>query len=187
VVSKLQYIETGASCVTITSMDLQYPVGKFAWPGSISGSERNALIEEIAATPAKMRAAVAGLSDAQLDTPYRPGGWTARQVVHHIADSHMNAYIRTKLALTESEPTIKAYDQDTWAMLPDATLPVEVSLNILDGVHQRWVVVLRSLSEKDLARTFVHPEIGPMALDKNVALYAWHGRHHIGHVLSVRS
>ena len=167
-------------------MDLQYPVGKFQWPGPISGGERNALIDEIAATPAKVRAAVAGLSDAQLDKPYRSGGWTARQVVHHMADSHMNSYIRTKLALTESEPTIKPYEQDLWATLPDSTLPVEVSLNILDGLHQRWVVLLRSLSEEDFARPFVHPEFGPMILDKNVALYAWHGRHHTGHILSVR-
>jgi len=166
-------------------MDLQYPVGRFQWPGSITGGARNALIDEIAATPGKVRAAVAGLSDAQLDTPYRPGGWTARQVVHHMADSHMNSYIRTKLALTESEPTIKPYDQDRWAVLPDSTLPVEVSLNILDGLHHRWVVLLRSLSEEDFARTFVHPELGPMVLDKNIALYAWHGRHHTGHILSV--
>lgn len=167
-------------------MDLQYPVGKFQWPGSLTAGERNALIDEIAATPGKVRAAVAGLSDAQLDTPYRPGGWTARQVVHHMADSHMNSYIRTKLALTESEPTIKPYEQDLWAKLPDSTLPVEVSLNILDGLHQRWVVLLRSLSEEDFARTFVHPELGPMVLDKNIALYAWHGRHHTAHILSVR-
>jgi hypothetical protein len=167
-------------------MDLQYPVGTFQWPGSLTGGERKALIDEIEATPGKVRSAVAGLSDAQLDTPYRPGGWTPRQVVHHMADSHMNSYIRTKLALTESGPAIKPYDQDRWVMLPDSALPVEVSLKILDGLHRRWVVLLRALSEEDFARTFVHPELGPMILDKNIALYAWHGRHHTAHILSVR-
>ncbi len=167
-------------------MDLQYPVGKFQWSGPITAADRNALIDEIAATPAKVRAAVAGLSDARLDTPYRPGGWTARQVVHHIADSHMNSYIRTKLALTETDPTIKPYDEKLWAVLPDSKLPVDVSLNILDGVHHRWVVVLRSLSGHDFERPFVHPHLGPMTLDKNVALYAWHGRHHTAHILAVR-
>lgn len=167
-------------------MDLQYPVGKFQWSGPLTTSHRNALIDEIAVTPGKVRAAVAGLSDGQLDTPYRPGGWTARQVVHHMADSHMNSYIRTKLALTETEPTIKPYDQDRWAVLADSNLPVEVSLNILDGLHQRWVNLLRSLSQRDFARPFVHPELGPMTLDSNIALYAWHGRHHTAHILSVR-
>ena len=169
----------------MTSMDLQYPVGKFEWPGSLNATQRNALIDEIEATPGKVRAAVAGLSQAQLDSPYRPGGWTPRQVVHHMADSHMNSYIRTKLALTEAEPTIKPYDQDRWVMLPDSNLPVDVSLNILDGLHHRWVVLLRSLAEQDFARTFVHPELGPMILDKNIALYAWHGRHHTAHIMSI--
>lgn len=166
-------------------MDLQYPVGKFVRPGPLAAAERSALIDQIAATPANVRAAVARLTEAQLDKPYRPGGWTARQVVHHLADSHMNSYIRCKLALTESEPTIKPYDQDAWSTLADMALPVGLSLDILDGMHQRWVVLLRSLSDEDFARRFVHPELGPLRLDQNLALYAWHGRHHTGHILSI--
>jgi uncharacterized damage-inducible protein DinB len=168
-------------------MDLQYPVGKFQWSGQkLTGAERNSLINEIETAPANIRAAAAGMSEAQLDTPYRPGGWTARQVIHHVADSHMNAFIRFKLAVTEPEPTIKPYDQDSWSRLPDMSAPIDVSLNILDGLHHRWVLVLRSLSEEDFAKTFVHPELGKVPLDKNLALYAWHGRHHTGHVQSVR-
>jgi len=168
-------------------MDLQYPVGRFQWSGQkLTSAERNSFINDIEAAPAKIRAAAAGMSEAQLDTPYRPGGWTARQVIHHVADSHMNAFIRFKLAVTEAEPIIKPYDQDSWASLPDMSAPIGVSLNILDGLHHRWVLVLRSLSEEDFAKTFVHPELGKVSLDKNLALYAWHGRHHTGHVHSVR-
>ncbi len=166
-------------------MDLQYPVGKFQWTGALTAGERDALIDEIEATPAKLRAAVAGLSEAQLDIPYRPGGWTVRQVVHHLADSHMNSYIRFKLALTESEPAIKGYDQDLWAALPDTKGPIDVSLSLLDALHRRWVLLLRSLWPEDFARTLVHSEDGNVSLDRNLALYAWHGRHHIGHITSV--
>lgn len=166
-------------------MDLQYPVGNFQWTGALTGAERDALIDEIEATPARLRAAVEGLSEAQLDTPYRPGGWTVRQVVHHLADSHMNSYIRFKLALTESEPAIKGYDQDLWATLPDTKGPVDVSLNLLDALHRRWVLLLRALSPEDFAKTLVHSEDGKVSLDRNLALYAWHGRHHTGHIRSV--
>jgi uncharacterized damage-inducible protein DinB len=134
-----------------------------------------------------MRTAVQGLSDEQLNTPYRPEGWTVRQVVHHVPESHLNSYIRFKLAITEDEPTIKPYFEDRWAKLDDAnTAPVELSLNLLDALHERWVWFLRSLKEGDFQRTFRHPEMGTVSLDKNIALYAWHGRHHVAHVTSLR-
>jgi uncharacterized damage-inducible protein DinB len=134
-----------------------------------------------------LRAALRGLSDQQLDTPYRDGGWTLRQLAHHVPDSHMNAYIRCKLALTEYEPTIKPYMEDLWAELPDAKqAPIEMSLALLDSLHQRWMLMLRKLTEADFTRTFLHPELGAMSLEKNVALYAWHGRHHVAHVTSLR-
>ena len=167
-------------------MDLSYPVGKFVWPAELSFSDTQVLIAQIEAAPEKLRAAVAGLTDEQLDTPYRPGGWTVRQVVHHVFDSHVNSYIRMKLALTEDNPVIKPYDQDRWALLPDSKEPVEVSLAMIDGMHRRWVVVLRSLTEQQMGLTFRHPELGPVRLDKNIALYAWHGRHHVGHITSLR-
>ena len=134
-----------------------------------------------------MRAAVAGLTPEQLDTPYRPGGWTVRQVVHHVPDSHINSYVRFKLALTEEEPTIKPYDEARWAKLADtATTPVEVSLTLLDSLHSRWVPLLQSLTEADFARQFRHPELGMVRLDRNLALYAWHGKHHVAHITSLR-
>ena len=167
-------------------MDLQYPVGKFHWSGAITPAGRNPLIDEIESAPAQSRAAVAGMTEAQLDTPYRPGGWTVRQVVHHVPDSHMNSYVRFKLALTETDPAIKAYDQDSWSVLPDSKAPVEVSLNLLDALHRRWVLLLRSMSDADFKRTFVHSELGSISLDRTLALYAWHGRHHTGHILSVK-
>ena len=136
--------------------------------------------------PQQIRAAVAGLSDAQLDTPYRPGGWSVRQVVHHVADSHMNGYIRTKLALTESDPTIKPYKQDEWSMLADARLPVEVSLVLLEAVHQRWTTVWKAMPPDHFSRTFQHPELGAMTLDTQLQLYAWHSRHHVAHITSLR-
>jgi uncharacterized damage-inducible protein DinB len=134
-----------------------------------------------------MRAAVARLTDEQLDTPYRDGGWTVRQVVHHVPESHLNSYVRFKLALTEHEPTIKPYFEDRWAELEDArTAPIELSLNLLDAVHGRWVWFLRSLKPTDFERAFQHPDLGKVTLDKNVALYAWHGRHHVAHITSLR-
>ena len=167
-------------------MDLRYPVGSFEFAGTLSNGQRQTLIDQIAATPGKMRSAVEGLSDEQLNTPYRPEGWTVRQVVHHVPESHMNAYVRFKLAITEEEPTIKTYFEDRWAQLEDAKeAPVQLSLNLLDALHERWVWFLRSLKDADFQRTFRHPELGTVSVDKNIALYAWHGRHHVAHVTSL--
>jgi uncharacterized damage-inducible protein DinB len=169
------------------TMDLRYPVGQFYFSGKLSHEERAALIDEISAAPEKMRAAVRGLSTEQLDTPYRPGGWTVRQVVHHVPESHLNSYIRFKLAITEDEPTIKPYFEDRWAQLPDAlAAPIEPSLDLLAALHRRWVWFLRSLKDEDFDRTFQHPELGVVSLNKNVALYAWHGRHHVAHITTLR-
>ncbi|HET7712245.1 MAG TPA: bacillithiol transferase BstA [Thermoanaerobaculia bacterium] len=167
--------------------DLRYPVGPFQPVNALSPGERRQRIEEIAAAPARMREAVTGLSDEQLDTPYRDGGWTVRQVAHHLPDSHLNAYIRLKLALTESEPTIKPYDEAAWAQLPDSVqTPVETSLTLLESLHQRWVILLRSLRDEDFARTFRHPEHGVVTLDWLLAMYGWHSRHHVAHITSLR-
>jgi len=168
-------------------MDLRYPVGPFEFAGTLSDEQRQDLIGQIAAAPAKMRAAVAGLSDEQLNTPYRPEGWTVRQVVHHVPDSHLNSYIRFKLALTEEHPTIKAYDENVWANLDDARrAPINISLDLLEALHHRWVLFLRSLKGGDFQRTFNHSELGSVSVDKNIALYAWHGRHHVAHITSLR-
>lgn len=168
----------------LTMTDLRYPIGKFSYDRDSSDGARTARIAEIEAAPAALRAALAGLSDAQLDTPYRPGGWTLRQVAHHVPDSHLNAYARFKLALTEDAPTIKPYDEARWAELPDTRdTPIEVSLALLDALHRRWVTLLRSLRPADFARTFVHPEQGrALTLDYALAMYAWHGKHHVAHV-----
>jgi uncharacterized damage-inducible protein DinB len=168
--------------------DPRYPVGKFQPPaGPQTTDERRALVEQIAATPARMRAAVAGLSDAQLETPYREGGWTVRQVAHHVPDSHMNAFIRVKLALTENEPTIKPYDEAAWAKLSDVRdTPVETSLTLLETLHARWDAILRAMTDDDFGRTLLHPEHGVVTLDWLIALYAWHGRHHVAHITSLR-
>jgi hypothetical protein len=167
--------------------DLSYPIGKFHFEGLLTEEQKKKCIDDIALLPANLRSVVSGLPDARLDTPYRPGGWTVRQVVHHVPDSHMNAYIRFKLALTEGEPTIKPYEQQLWAELPDTkSTPVEVSLNLLDTLHDRWVRLLRALKTDDWQRTFRHPELGLVGLDKNLALYAWHGRHHVAHITSLR-
>jgi uncharacterized damage-inducible protein DinB len=168
-------------------MDLRYPVGKFEWSGAGSDAERKKFIEQIEDAPATLRAAVAGLAEAQLDSPYRDGGWTVRQVVHHLADSHLNAFSRFKLVLTEDEPTIKTYEQQLWAETPDAkTAPVELSLTLLDSLHRRWVLLLESLGAVDFARSMKHPELGTVTLDRYLALYAWHGRHHVAHITSLR-
>jgi len=170
-----------------TAVDPRYPVGKFSPPqGPVPASERTQFLNQVAEAPAKLRAAVQGLTDAQLDTPYRDGGWTPRQVVHHVADSHMNAFIRFKLGLTEDNPTIKPYLEHLWADLADQKLPIAVSLPIVDNVHERWVAVIRSMKETDWARTFNHPELGMQRLDRALAMYAWHGRHHVAHVTELR-
>ena len=168
--------------------DLRYPVGRFRRPESpLDDADRRRAIDAIAAAPGKLRAAVAGLTDAQLDTPYRPDGWTVRQVVHHVPDSHMNAYVRFKLALTEDEPTIKPYDEARWAELPDTRgTPIETSLLLLEQLHDRWVRLLRAMSADDFARRLRHPEMGVQRLDQVLALYDWHGRHHVSHVTSLR-
>jgi uncharacterized damage-inducible protein DinB len=168
-------------------MDLSYPIGKFDWSAPVPPEARRQAIQEIADAPARLREAVRGLDAAQLDTPYRPEGWTVRQVVHHVADSHVNSYIRFRLALTEDSPLIKPYDQVAWAALPDArTAPVELSLALLDGLHSRWAALLGTLTDAEFARTFRHPEIGTVRLDTNLALYAWHGRHHTAHITGLR-
>ncbi len=170
-------------------MDLRYPIGRFERPAQLTTPERSALIDTIAAAPAALRAAVHGLSGTQLDTPYRPEGWTVRQVVHHVPDSHLNSYVRFRLALTEEQPTIKPYDEARWAELPDAKGPlVAESLALLEALHARWVSLLRAMTPAEFARTLVHPERpgAPMTLDMMVALYAWHGRHHVAHITALR-
>jgi len=168
--------------------DLRFPVGRFTRPqGPLDGDMRRRAIDTIAAAPERLREAVQGLDDAQLDTPYRPGGWTVRQVVHHVPDSHLNAYVRFKLALTEDEPTIRPYDETRWAMLDDSRLtPIETSLTMLDALHDRWVRLLRSMKPAEFSRGLMHPESGPMTLDQMLALYEWHGRHHVAHVTGLR-
>ena len=169
------------------SDDLRYPIGKFERRESLGSDERRTMIDQIAATPLRMRDAVAGLTPAQLDTPYREGGWTVRQVVHHVPDSHLNAYVRFKLALTEDRPTIKPYDQDRWAMLADVhATPISTSLDLLESLHDRWVRLLRSMKDSDFQRRLIHPEDGEMSVDNLVAIYSWHGRHHVGHITSLR-
>lgn len=162
---------------------LRYPVGRYAKPGPLDAPSRAALIDALARAPAELRALVTGLSDGQLDTPYRPGGWTIRQVVHHVFDSHANAYVRMKLCVTEDTPTIRTYDEAKWAELPEArTAPVAISLDLLDALHRRWVLFLRALPADAFSRTVRHPDWGPMTLDDLLAQYAWHGRHHAAHV-----
>jgi uncharacterized damage-inducible protein DinB len=166
---------------------LRYPVGKFSFDTEPTSEKRTGWIGQIATTPAALRDAVSGLSDRQIDTPYREGGWNVRQVVHHVADSHMNAYIRFKLALTEETPTIKPYDEAAWARIADtARTPVDVSLTLLDALHHRWVTLLESMDDAGFRRRLVHPERGEITNDWLLQLYAWHGRHHTGHVMLVR-
>jgi uncharacterized damage-inducible protein DinB len=168
-------------------VDLRYPIGKFETAAQSSGAQRQKWIASIAATPKRFRAAVAGLKDAQLETPYREGGWTVRQVVHHVADSHLNAYIRTRWTLTEAGPTIKPYEEKSWAELEDAKhAPIEISLSLLDSLHDRWTRLLNSLRPEDFSRTFRHPEHGERTLDWLVQLYEWHGRHHATHITALR-
>jgi uncharacterized damage-inducible protein DinB len=168
-------------------MDPRYPVGKFEMPAQVTTAARTEAIREIAGAPEKLRAAVKGLNDTQLDTPYREGGWTVRQVVHHVADSHINAYIRLRLALTETEPTIKPYEESAWAKLEDAEhAAVEVSLRLIDPLHERWVRLLQSLRPEDYARKLIHPEHGARTVNWLVFLYAWHSRHHTAHITELK-
>jgi hypothetical protein len=167
--------------------DLRYPIGRFQRPDRPSEAERAARVDEVASLPAALRAGVAGLEDPQLESPYRPGGWTVRQVVHHLADSHLNAYVRLRLALTENVPEIRTYREERWAELLDArSAPLCLSLDLIDSLHARWVMLLRSLTPADAARTLRHPEIGTLSIDQLTALYAWHGRHHLTHITSLR-
>jgi hypothetical protein len=172
----------------MTSTNLSYPIGRFQRETSLTAERRQSLIDGIARLPRDLRAAVEGLSDSQLDTPYRPEGWTVRQVVHHVPDSHLNAYVRFKLALTEAEPTIKPYDEKQWAELADVKLtPIEVSLSLLESLHTRWTLLLRALEPGAFARTFRHPDLGLLTLDTQLGLYEWHGRHHVAHIVSLRA
>lgn len=167
--------------------DFRYPVGEFERRDALTSDERTRMIGEIAETPARMRQAIAGLTDSQLDTPYREGGWTVRQVVHHVPDSHLNAYTRFKLALTEEHPTIRPYDEAKWAELSDSRdTPVETSLALLESLHDRWTRLLRAMTPDDYRRTLNHPDMGVMSLDAVLSQYAWHGRHHVAHVTSLR-
>lgn len=169
-------------------MDLRYPIGKFAQSGNITEEQRAAWILDIEELPALFRKAVEGLSEEQLRTPYRDGGWTIRQVVHHVADSHMNSYIRYKLALTEENPTIKPYEEGLWAELSDTDEePVETSLQLLDSLHRRWAKLLRSMTEEQFGRTFYHPgSKESVRLDRNLGLYSWHGKHHLAHITGLK-
>jgi hypothetical protein len=168
--------------------DPRYPIGDFKAPATYTFADIRGAIDHIAACPKAMRAAVTGLSDAQLDTPYRDGGWTVRQVVHHVPDSHMNSYIRCKLAVAEDHPRITAYNQDDWVKFADAEkAPIGSSLALLEALHDRWVTFLRSLPESAFARTIVHPENGVMSLATVVFLYSWHSRHHVAHITSLRA
>ena len=168
--------------------DLRYPIGKYQRPGELTNDQRLEFIIAIEQTPEQLASALKNLSADRLDTPYRPGGWTVRQVVHHLPDSHMNAYVRMKLALTEDEPTIKTYDEARWAELADGKRsPIGLSLELLETLHKRWVLMLRSLTALDWARKFRHPEHEkPMSIDDSLALYAWHGKHHVAHITALR-
>jgi DinB superfamily len=169
------------------SPDLRYPIGRFDFDAAVPGAQRAELIEQIARLPQDLRATISGLTDAQLDTRYRPGGWTIRQVVHHVPESHMNSYIRFKLALTEDTPTIKPYDEAAVANLPDAKGPIEPSLDLLAALHSRWVLMLRAISDDEWQRTFRHPDrTALIRLDTNLALYAWHGRHHLAQISGLK-
>ncbi len=167
--------------------DLRYPVGLFAAKPETSEEERTQLINQIEAAPGELRKAISGMTDEQLDTPYRPEGWTVRQVVHHLPDSHLNAYIRFKLGVTEQHPRIKPYDQAAWAEIQEAkTAHVEISLALLESLHTRWVMFLKNLKKEDFRKTLDHPEDGTMTLDKVLQLYAWHGRHHVAHITALK-
>ncbi len=172
----------------MSDLDLRFPIGKFHSPTlPLTAAARQALIDDIERLPGEFRSAAAGLDERRLETPYRPGGWTGRQVIHHVPDSHMNAYIRFKLALTEASPTIKPYQEAEWAKLADSRGPAAPSLDLLELLHERWIVVLRHMGESDFARTYLHPAMGAVTLDTAIALYSWHGKHHTGHLKSLQA
>jgi hypothetical protein len=170
-----------------SSIDSRFPIGRFDLNAVLSSETRHKALNDIEILPRQLRTAVAGMTEPQLDTSYRQDGWTIRQLVHHVADSHMNAYIRTKLAITEKTPTIKPFDQDLWSELRDSHLPIQCSLSILEGVHIRWTEINAALDEHSLARRFVHPELGSLTVDAHIHLYAWHGRHHLAHITNLMS
>jgi uncharacterized damage-inducible protein DinB len=166
--------------------DLRYPIGKFQFDPNVTPEQRQAGIAAVEALPQRLRAAVAGLTEEQLETPYREGGWTVRQVVHHLADANVNSYVRFKLGMTEQTPPIKPFEENGWATTPDTKAPVEASLQLLDGLQARWAMLLKGMSPADFARTVAHPVAGEMTLDRVLALYAWHGRHHTAHITALR-
>jgi hypothetical protein len=169
------------------SEDLRYPIGKFSFDKDAATDSRNAAIQAIEELPVRLRQTIAGVGEEQMQTPYRDGGWTVHQLIHHIADSHMNAFIRFKLALTEDKPTIKTYDETLWAETTDVTnVPVEISLKLIDAVHERWFILLTSMSDEAFARELNHPEHGAINLEYMTALYAWHSQHHTAHVANLR-
>jgi uncharacterized damage-inducible protein DinB len=173
--------------MALTVVDARYPIGKFERQEMITPDDRLAAIASLAELPEELRNAVDGMDSARLNTPYREGGWTVRQLVHHIADSHMNAFIRVRLALTEDWPTITTYDENAWAVLHDSTAPVEWSLELIESLHARWVMLLQSLSEEQWIRGFRHPDHGPMSVEMATLVYAWHSRHHVAHITHLRS
>lgn len=176
-----------STTLTTATPDLRYPIGKAQLPETFTEKDRADFIEQIEEAPAKLREAIRGLTEQQLDTPYRPDGWTVRQLVHHLVDSHLNSYVRFKLALTENEPTIKPYDEKLWAELPDGkSAPVDVSLALFEDLHRRFVLMLRAITPEQWLRKFRHPERGLMSLESNLALYGWHGRHHVAHITELR-
>ncbi len=166
-------------------MDMKYPIGTFQFDGEMTSNVTEQWINEIEELPTLLREAVKDLNNDQLDTPYRSGGWTVRQVIHHLADSHMNAYIRFKLALTEENPVIKPYNETNWGELSDYKLPIDTSLTLLETLHKRWTNLLRSLTPPDMKKTFIHPDSGEVSVGKNIGIYAWHGRHHLAHINSL--
>ena len=168
------------------SEDLRFPIGKFSRENEITSELRRQFITEIAELPEILKSAVTDLNNEQLDTPYRPAGWTIRQTVHHVADSHLNSQIRFKLALTEDVPTIRPYFEDRWAELDDSFLPIEPSIQIIEGLHYRWTTLLNSMSDKNFQQKLIHPESGEWTLAQMLALYAWHGKHHTAHITKLR-
>ena len=170
-----------------SSEDLSYPIGKFSYEKENAAAKRNAAIQEIEQLPVRLRQAIAGFNEERLQTPYRDGGWTVHQLIHHVADSHLNAFTRFKLALTEDQPTIKTYDEALWAETTDVTnVPVEISLKLIDGLHERWFILLTSLTDEAFARQLNHPEHGLVDLNYMTALYSWHSRHHTAHIAKLR-